>query len=879
MYWLRRMLLWLPGRRRARARELEEELQSNLALAMEEAGSEREARRDFGSLTRAREEVRSVWFPGWDALAQDLRYAARTLRKTPVFSIVAVLSLAFGTGAATALFSLVDTVVLKPLSYRDPGRLLVLREVVVPLAHIYPSLPVNFQHYRLWSEQTRAFDGLAAIIASSGTLYSGAEPETVGMTAVTANCFDVLGVAPQRGRTFRAGEDQPKKNTVAVITDGLWRRRFGASEDTLGRTIRLADTQYTVVGILAPSFHFPKRAEFGPLTGLSENTEIFVPIQQARMGWGGDYDYIVVGRLRHGISTMQGIAELNLFENRIVAEHKLSPGLHVQARPLQEMMSSPVRTSLAVLLSAVLVLVLIVCVNLANLLVARGSARAREYAMRVALGASQGRLLFSALVETMLLAGVGGLLGLLVAKTALGLFVRTASVSLPRLDEVRLDSRITLFAFGLTLFCGLLFGLLPALRYLRVDPQPVLRGESQNASAGRQGLRLREWLVGGEVALSTLLLVLAGLLVSSLWQVLRVDRGFTDGAALDVSVRIPARYQQAKDRVAFFELALEHLRQLPGVREVAVANRVPLTGESNVNHAEPADGDAGPVDARNKELIMVNLRFVSQDYFMALGIPVMQGRAIEAGDRDRNVAVISGRLAARLWPGRNPLGRSMSTSAFGVPRVEIVGVVGDVHSTQLDNDPTLMVYVPYWKQAWQASDLVVRSTADPRSLPEQVRRVIREIDPTIPAPKMRTMDEIVAESVAQRRFQMKVTGGFAISALLLAALGIYGVVAYGVALRRREIGIRMALGARTGEVRRLVVGQGLLPVAIGLACGIGAALAAGGVVRSLLFGVSPADAPTLAAVAGSLALVATLACLLPAYSASRIEPSRVLRDE
>jgi putative ABC transport system permease protein len=441
------------------------------------------------------------------------------------------------------------------------------------------------------------------------------------------------------------------------------------------------------------------------------------------------------------------------------------------------------------------------------------------------------------------------------------------------------DARVVAFSFGLTLICGLLFGLLPALRHLRLDPQVALRSEGHNTSAGRQGLRLREWLVGGEVALSTLLLVLAGLLVSSLWHVLGADRGFTAGSALDVNLRIPARYQQPKDRIGFLELAAERLRRLPGVHTVAIASKVPLTGESNVNHAEPMGGEAGPVDTRNKQLIMVNLRFVNQDYFAALGIPLVQGRVIEAGDRDRNVAVISQRLAAKLWPGQNPLGRLMSTSGSGVPQAEIVGVVGDVHSTQLENDPTLMVYIPYWKLAWQASDLVVRSTADPRSLPEQVRRVIREIDPSIPAPKMRTMDEIVAESVVQRSFQMRVAGGFAISALLLAALGIYGVVAYGVTLRRREIGIRMALGARGDEVRRLVVLQGLRPVAIGLACGMAAALAAGGVVRSLLFGVSPADGTTLGAVAVSLALVAMLACLLPAHSASRIEPSRVLRED
>jgi predicted permease len=413
---------------------------------------------------------------------------------------------------------------------------------------------------------------------------------------------------------------------------------------------------------------------------------------------------------------------------------------------------------------------------------------------------------------------------------------------------------------------------LPALRLSRSDPQSVLRGASHTTSGSRHGLRLREWLVGGEVALSTLLLVLAGLLVSSLWHVLGVDRGF-HGDALDVAVNLPARYQQPKDRAAFFDLAMTRLRAVPGVRTVAVANKVPLTGESNVNHVRPQERD---VDPKISELIMVNVRFISEDYFAALGIPLLRGRTIEPADRDRDVAVISARLAAKVWPGEDPIGKTLWNSGSRIPKAEVVGVVGDVHSSQLESDPTLMFYTPFWKQSWQVSDLVVRGEG---VMPEEVRRTIQAIDSGIPAPKMRTMDEIVSESVAQRRFQMRVAAAFAVSALLLAALGIYGVVAYGVTLRRRELGIRMALGARAGEVRRLVVWQGLRPVTIGLACGLAGALAAGRLVRALLFGVSATDGVTLSAVAVGLALVATLACLMPAHSAARIEPSRVLRED
>ncbi len=886
MYWFRRIMLWLPGRRRSRALDLQDELRANLSLALDDAaesglpGEEaaRIASRDFGSPTRAQEESRAVWLPGWDAFSQDLRFASRALYRAPAFTLVAILSLALGIGAATALFSLVNTVVLKPLAYREPGRLVYVREVVPPLAHIYPTLPVNFEHFRFWRDHTRSFESLSAL-ASGNAVLAGGDPELVGTALVTANFFETLGVQPRLGRTFLPDEEEPSRNLVAVITDSLWRRRFGASPGIAGQTMRLDGAPCLVAGVLPPTFRFPKNGELGSLTRLAERTEIFLPLQSANTGgyWGGDYDYMVFGRLRRDASLAQGVGELNLFEKRIAAEHKLSSRLRVEGRPLQEVIGSPVRTSLTVLLSAVLLLVLIVCVNLANLLLARSSARAREYSLRVALGAARGRLLISALVETLLLSCAGGALGIAAAWAALGAFVQLAPVDLPRIDEVRIDGRVIAFAFGLSLLCALLFGLLPALRLSRADPQDALR-ESRAMTPGRRGLRLREWLVGAEVALSALLLVLAGLLVSSLWHVLRVDRGFAADSALAVSPALPAQYRTIQDKAGFFDLAASRLRALPGVRAVAVANKLPLTGEASVDGVEIEGVGAEALDPASRQLVLVNVRFVSQDYFAALGIPVLRGRPIEAADRERNVAVVSARLAAKLWPGRNPLGKVVS-SGSGVNHAEIVGVVADVHTTQLELDPTLMLYVPFWKQAYQATQFVVRSTADPANLREEVRKTLQSIDPAIPAPKMRTMEEIVDESVAQRRFQMRVAAAFGISALLLAALGIYGVVAYGIALRRRELGIRMALGARTQQVWRMVVWQGLRPVTAGLAAGMLAALAAGRLVRSLLFGVGATDGLTLGAVAAALACVATLACLLPARHAARIDPSRVLRDE
>jgi predicted permease len=885
MYWLRRLLLLLPWRRRERARQLEEEMRSNLALALDDAAQASEAaspeaarlvRRDFGNLAVAHQQTRSTWMPGWDALRQDIRFSVRALLRAPAFTGVAVLSLALGIGAAAALFSLVNTVVLKPLSYREPGRLLYVREVVKPLQHIYPTLPVNYQHFLFWRENAQSFESIAALNSSTALLGGPDAPETVGVGLVSSNFFEALGVTPAAGRAFLPHEELPGAAHGVVITDGLWRRRFGASPSTLGGKIVLTGSPYEVVGILPPSFRFPKNGDLGSLPLLPERTDIFIPIQSFLPGWAGDYDYLVFARLRRGVTEAQGAAELNLLEKRLVDAHpEVAAGLTARARPLQDVIASPVRAGLLVLLSAVLLLVLIVCVNLANLLLARGSARSREYSLRIALGAARGRLVISALVETLLLSLAGAALGIAGARAAVSAFARLAPIDLPRADEAQVDFRVLAFALGLAMLCALLFGLLPALRLSQADPQTALRRETHGVSPASAGLRLRESLVSGEVALSALLLVLAGLLVTSLWRVLQVDRGFATEHTLVVEPALPAKYG-GTDVVPFMERALASLRALPGVRSAAVINRAPLAGESNVNDVE-VDGSTAPsLDPASRQRLEMNGRYIGDDYFATAGIPLLRGRAIDAADREHNVVDISARLAARLFPGRDPIGHRV-TCGSGIQNAAIVGVVGDVFATELEHEPTMMIYAPYWKS--YAATILVRSAVAPETIEASVRRAIQSLDSGIPAPKIRTMQQMVDRSVAQRRFQMDVAAAFGIAALLLAALGIYGVVAYGISLRRRELGVRMALGATAGQVRGMVVWQGLRPVAAGLAIGLAAALVAGQLVSGLLFGVKPSDALTLIGTAAILAGVALLACLLPAHSATRIDPARVLREE
>ena len=663
---------------------------------------------------------------------------------------------------------------------------------------------------------------------------------------------------------------------MAVITDRLSRRRFGGASRALGATLVLDGVPHTVVGILPASFRFPHRDDLGPLARLGERVDLFRPLGRTEEGWGGDYDFSVVARLRPAVAVSRARVELNLLEARIDREHQLGEKLQVVVRPLQEVMAAPARAGLYALLAGVALLLLIVCVNLANLVLARCSVRTRELAIRAALGASRASLQFEVVVETLVLSTLGGALGVAGARVALAAFVAAAPVDLPRLDEVSADSRVLLVAVGLSLACGLLSGLLPARRIAAADPQGVLRAESLALSEGRRALRIREVLVGCEVALSSLLLVLAGLLVSSLLHVLRVDKGFREERAVAVGLQAP-HLPSKPERTGFFERALAEVRALPGVSSAAYVSKLPLTGESNVNQVQLEGADQGAaLDPTSFTQIEINVRFVSAHYFDTLGIPLVRGRDIEPADADRAVALVSERLATKLWPGRDPIGRKFSTGSR-VGKVTVIGVVRDVHGSRLEQGTTLMAYVPYWRHGLAYGNIVIRTALPPAAISRQVERRIRAADPGVAMPPLRTMAELVSEAVSQRRFQMELAAGFALSALLMAALGIFGVVSYAVAQRRTEIGIRMALGARLAQVTRLVLGRGLRPVLAGLAAGLAAAIPCGRLVQSLLFGITAADPLTMLGVALVLTAVAVAACLAPALDAARTDAAVVLR--
>lgn len=885
---LQKILHMLPWKRRSREESLKEELQSHMEMAaqdaVEQGATPEEARfagrRDLGSPSLIKEDAQSVWRFNWiDQISRDCRHSFRLLRRSPSFTLTAILSLALGVGSATAIYSVLDTVVLKPLAYREPQRLLALREFIAPLAGVYPSLPANYQHYRFWRENARAFESVAALQGGS-VILSGGNPVKTGNATVSFNIFSVLDVKPQLGRAFLPEEETKGRNHVAIITDSLWSRRFGRSSETLGQPVLIDDVAYTIVGVLPPEFRFPVNDELGPLAGLSKQTEIFVPLTGGNSNdWGGDYDFSVVGRLRSNATMASATAELNVLEHQIDSEHHLSEGLRIVTSPLQDLMAASVRSPLYILMAAVLLLVLIVCSNLANLVFSRFSARERELSIRVALGAGKAGLLRQMLVETALLALAGGFLGLVAAGLALQILSSSATIPVPRLDEVRLDYRVFLFSLALSCACGLFCGLLPALRVVRSEARRLRNAAGHTLSGSRESLRVRQVLIAAQVSLCVVLLFGAGLLMTSLKHMLATDKGFDAEQALAVRIELPeTRYRTGQQILSFWDRALDAIRAVPGVRSTAFASKLPLTGESMVNDVVLDGADRSALDPATKGSVMVNVRFVSPDYFASMGTPMVEGRVIEPSDRNRHVVVVSTRLAAKLWPNANPLGKQFSTgSALG--KVEVIGTVKDIHATTLDREPTLIIYAPYSLRPLNSGSLIVRTSVYPASMLSTLRERVRAIDPSLAVPETVTLRQIVDASLYLRYAQVQMASAFGCAALGLALIGIYGVVAYQVTTRRSEVALRMALGGNRSDIFALLIRAGFRPVLAGLGVGLIVAFASARWLNSVLFEVKANDPITMATVVAILGATAFLACVIPSMRAARTDPAAVLRYE
>jgi putative ABC transport system permease protein len=807
-------------------------------------------------------------------IAQDLRYALRSLRRNPGFTAVAVASIALGIGANTAIFSVVNGVLLQPMAYRDPDRLFVVRERIAAFVKQFPTAAANVRHYIEWRENCEAFEQAGAAYFQTVNLTGSGEPERAGAMRVSANFFDVLGITPRAGRTFELVEEQPGRDRVVVLTDGLWRRRFGADPDLLGRTIELDGAAHTVIGILPDSFRLPRSEHLGGATRYGAGTELFKPLglDIAKESPMGEHDYLVVARLKPGVTPEHATVQLNAIQKSITDRYAKEVDLTAVLIPFREHVTSTIQRSLWVLMAAVFAVLLIVCANLANLMLVRAISRSRETAIRTAVGAGSWHILRLMLVEAGLIAAAGGALGVLIAVWAVELFVASAPTSLPRVDEVRLDSAVLGFATGITALAALVFGALPAFHALRSDPQEALRGGTHTSSEGRRGRRTRELLIGCEVAISAVLLIAAGLVMSSFSRLLSVDKGFHTENALTVEVELP-KGLPSEQREQSTNAIIERVRALPGVRAAAATTVLPLEGTAHVSFVR-REGDSRSMF----ELPLANYRYVSPSYLDALQMPLKKGRWFTPEDRTREVLVVSESAARTIWPGEDVIGKRVQTNPSS-PMAEVIGVVADTRAIKLDRDPVLMVFVPVWKRNPSSFSLIVRTDTDPAQLAAAARREIAAVQPQAVVARVRTLERVMSDSLSARRFQLLLIGAFAAAALTLASLGIYGVSAYAVARRKAEIGIRMALGAAARDVHALVFRQGMRPVVAGLVVGIAGALALGRLLNTLLFGVSSTDPLTYATVIGVLTAAALVACSLPARRAVRTDPYSALRNE
>lgn len=866
---------------RGRLRDLNEEMEQHLELLAEEylqkglsaSDARAAARRHFGNLGQVREKAReTAMLPSLDSLSQDVRFAVRRLKKEPLLALVAIVSIGLGIGASTAMFSVVNSVLLRPLPFPEPERLVLIREMLPPLAHLYPSLPANGRHFLQWREQSKSFENLAALKAVTLNLTGVGQPERLSVGRVSPNFFPLLGIQPALGRNFLNEEDQPGRDHVVLLSHAFWMSRFGGDPRVLNSRVLLNGEAYLITGVLPSDFHPFKYSQLGDLVTLGDSMELFKPLaldQQEQTSYG-DYDYAVLGRLKPGVTRAQAFTEMETIQQRLTKALPVKVDYHCTLVPLQEQITGSVRRSLWLLLAAVCGVLLIVCVNLASLMLARATRQRREAAVRTALGASSSRLLQQAMVESALIAILGGLLGILVCYAAAGALAAFSPASIPRMEEVRLDTHVLGFGLALVALTGILFGAAPAWLLSRADAQEALKAGSHTTTASRSGLRLRELFVGSEVAVCTVLLITCGLLAGSLFRLSNVDRGFEVDSVIAVDLTLPStRYKTKEQTTAAYDRILEKMQSLPGVRSAALISYLPFGGDAHVNNISLPGTELPPA-----EQPVANFRYISPEYFQTMGIPLLAGRAFERMDREHRVGIVSDRVAQKLWPGENVIGKR-----FHPASTEVIGVAGATREVRLQQEPLLMVYLPYWLRPQWRMGIVVRTSLRPEAVAGLVRPAVWGVDPEIPIASIRTMRQILSDSIAPRRFQTLLVSVFGAAAIIIAALGIYGLVAYSVAQRTNEFGIRIALGAQGADLYQLVIRQGLRPVIGGLAAGLACALAVSRSLNSLLFETSTSDPIAFGAVTALLGIVALVACYVPARRTAKMDPNLALRYE
>jgi putative ABC transport system permease protein len=807
------------------------------------------------------------------SLLLDLRHSVRSLLRQPGILLTALASLALGIGATSAIFSVAYAVLVRALPYPAAERLVTVWETM-PGNDTRLVAPGNYLDWRL---EAASFDALAAYLGNEVNVAGPGEAERVAGMTVTGHFFPVLGVEAEVGRVFNAADDE-RADRAVVLSAGFWQRRFGGDRGIVGRTIRLDDVAYTIVGVANAGFRFHERAELWRLA--DRNVPVFggLPPEVAR---GRDIHLIeVIGRLKPGVAIEQAQAEMQTIMARLAAAHPTTnTALGANVVPLRQTVVGDTRPAILLLAAAAGVLLLIACANVANLLLARSAARRRELAVRVALGANRGRLVRQLFAESLVLAVAGGLLALGVARVALGALLRLAPEDVPRAAEIGLDPAVLAFTAVASLGTGLLFGLAPALS-ASTPPAGALHDASRGIAGGRRGSRLRRALVVSELTLAQILLGAAGLLIVSFVRLTGTDAGFAPGGLLTMQVALTAqKYADPSRREQFYDAAIEELRRLPGVSAAGSVMVLPIEGSRNrgfwiLGRPDPPPGQTQSVD----------FQIVSDDYFQALGVPIIRGRGFSAADGRASapVAVINAAMASRYWPGEDPLGKQIRFGGNATAPRTIVGLVADVRHRGLHRLAEPQAFLSYrqdYEPLWRSAAFTVRTTGDPAALAAAARAAIAKVDPDQPVGRMRTMDEVVARSVAPRRFTMTLASALAALAAALAAVGTYGLLSWLVAARRREIGIRMALGAAPRSILGMIVGQALALAAVSAVLGLFGALALGRGMRTLLFATAPTDPVTLGGVTIGLGLLALLAAAVPAFRAARVDPALTMRNE
>jgi putative ABC transport system permease protein len=800
---------------------------------------------------------------------QDMRYGLRILLKHPGFTAVAVITLALGIGANTAIFSVVYAVLLRPLPFLEPDRLVVLAEKSPSGNRMGPAYP----NYVDWRERAQSFDSMSVYLNDSFNLTGVDKPVRLQGRRVNWNFFQMLGVNPQLGRTFTDEDDRVGAQPTVLISNGLWKEGFGGDSSIIGKTIRIDGEQIAVIGVLPQEFEFINRSD------------IYVPIGPSLtpafglLDRGNHFSLRILARLKNGVTVEQARGEIEALAVELAREYpKTNSGNSATVQSLVDEFVQDIRPALLVLLGAVGFVLLIACVNMANLTMVRAAERHKEISIRLALGAGRRRIIRQLLSESLLIAALGGAAGLLIGTWAMDGLLALAPTDAPRLGDVRLNATVLIFTLSVSALTGLLFGLLPALHASRVDLNTMLK-EGGRAIAGSSRERMRKFLMVGEVGLALVLLIGAGLMMRTVLQLTRVDPGFDTDRLLTMRFILPENVYTEDRRRVFYRDCLERVESLPGVRSAALTLSLPIDGSYWNSIFIVADKPVPP----REELPSAAFTPVSANYFEAMGIRLLSGRAFSEADAadSPKVIVINETLARRLWPDENPVGKQLKQSwpEDKTPWREVVGVVSDVKLNGVDRVTPLQAYLPLAQNPSRSLHLVARTDGNPLALASSVEQTIHSIDKDLPVFNARSMEQLLGNSTAQQRLTMILLASFAVLALTLAAVGVYGVMSYVVAQRTQEIGIRMALGAKSSDVLNLVIRQGMIPVLIGVAVGTAAAFALTRLMTSLLFGVSATDPKTFVIVPVILIGVALGACFVPARRATKVDPMIALRHE